>query len=112
VTLEDADTRFQALQPFFTGRRTVNLRGALAEEYVQHRLKTGVVTATINRELATFIRHPIGYTGSGARENYGASNARVSDRYNIVSPADLQDTAQMCDGHSGHNAPPRLTLPS
>jgi hypothetical protein len=77
-----------------------------------HRLKTGVVTATINRELATFIRHPIGYTGSGARENYGASNARVSDRYNIVSPADLQDTAQMCDGHSGHNAPPRLTLPS
>jgi len=54
--LKEADTRFQALQPFFTGRRAVSLKGALAEEYVQYRLKAGVTPATINRELATLIR--------------------------------------------------------
>src|SRR4029077_7690016 len=54
--LKEADTRFQALQPFFTGRRAASLKGALAEEYVQYRLKAGVANATINRELATLIR--------------------------------------------------------
>lgn len=54
--LKEADTRFKALQPFFTGRRAASLKGALAEEYVQYRLKTGVSPATVNRELATLIR--------------------------------------------------------
>src|SRR5215831_4017303 len=54
--LKEADTRFKALQPFFTGRRAASIKGALAEEYVQRRLKTGVTPATINRELATLIR--------------------------------------------------------
>jgi hypothetical protein len=38
------------------GRRAASLKGALAEEYVQQRLQTGVSNATINRELATLIR--------------------------------------------------------
>ncbi len=46
--LKEADTRFQALQPFFSGRRAASLKGALAEEYVQYRLKAGVTPATIN----------------------------------------------------------------
>ncbi len=54
--LKEADTRFKALQPFFTGRRAASIKGALAEEYVQHRLKAGVTPATINRELSTLIR--------------------------------------------------------
>jgi hypothetical protein len=54
--LNEADTRFQALQPFFNGRRAASLKGALAEKYVQYRLKAGVANATINRELATLIR--------------------------------------------------------
>ena len=54
--LKEADTRFQALQSFFTGRRAVTLKGALAEEDVQYRLKAGVANATIKRELATLIR--------------------------------------------------------
>jgi integrase len=54
--LKEADTRFQALQPFFPGRRAASLKGTLAEEYVQQRLQTGVSNATINRELATLIR--------------------------------------------------------
>ena len=54
--LKEADTRFKALQPFFTGRRVASIKGALAEEYVQYRLKAGVTAATINRELATLIR--------------------------------------------------------
>jgi integrase len=54
--LKEADTRFQALQPFFTRRRAASLTGALAEEYVQYRLKGGVTPATVNRELATLIR--------------------------------------------------------
>jgi integrase len=54
--LKEADTRFKALQPFFTGRRAASLKGALAEEYVQQRSQTGVANATINRELATLIR--------------------------------------------------------
>jgi integrase len=54
--LKEADTRFKALQPFFTGRRAASLKGALAEEYVQDRLQTGMTPATVNRELATLIR--------------------------------------------------------
>ena len=54
--LKEADTRFQALQPFFTRRRAASLKGALAEEYVQYRVKASVANATINRELATLIR--------------------------------------------------------
>ncbi len=54
--LKEADTRFKALQPFFTSRRAASITGALAEEYVQYRLKAGVTAATINRELATLIR--------------------------------------------------------
>ena len=54
--LKEADTRFKALQPFFAGRRVANIKGALAEEYVQYRLKANVAPATVNRELATFIR--------------------------------------------------------
>jgi len=54
--LKEADTRFKALQPFFAGRRVANIKGALAEEYVQHRLQTGVTPATVYRELATLIR--------------------------------------------------------
>lgn len=54
--LKEADTRFQALKPFFTGRRAASIKGVLAEEYVQFRLKTGVTPATVNRELATLIR--------------------------------------------------------
>ena len=53
--LKEADTRFQALQPFFTGWRAANLKGTLAEEYVQYRSKAGVTPATIDRELATLI---------------------------------------------------------
>jgi hypothetical protein len=48
--LKEADTRFKAFQPFFTGRRAMSIKGALAEEYVQYRLKTGVAPSTINRE--------------------------------------------------------------
>jgi len=47
--LKEADTRFKALQPFFAGRRVANIKGALAEEYVQHRLQTGVTPATVYR---------------------------------------------------------------
>jgi integrase len=54
--LKEADTRFRALLPFFTGRRVASITGGLAEAYVQHRLQAGVATATINRELATLIR--------------------------------------------------------
>lgn len=54
--LKETDTKFKALKPFFTGRRDVSIKGALAEEYVQHRVKAGVANATINRELATLIR--------------------------------------------------------
>ena len=54
--LKEADTRFKALEPFFAGRRAANLKGQLAEEYVQYRLKAGVSPATIDRELATLIR--------------------------------------------------------
>jgi integrase len=54
--LKEADTRFKALKPFFAGRRVASIKGALTEEYVQHRLKTGVTPATVNRELATLIR--------------------------------------------------------
>jgi integrase len=54
--LKEADTRFKALQPFFTSRRAASIKGALAEEYVLYRLKAGVTPATVNRELATLIR--------------------------------------------------------
>ena len=54
--LKEADTRFKTLRLFFTGRRATSIKGVLAEEYVQHRLKSGVTPATINRELATLIR--------------------------------------------------------
>jgi hypothetical protein len=54
--LKEADTRFRALLPFFTGRRVASIAGGLAEAYVQHRLQAGVANATINRELATLIR--------------------------------------------------------
>jgi integrase len=54
--LTEADTRFKALQPFFAGRRVASLKGALAKEHVQYRLKTNVTPATVNRELATLIR--------------------------------------------------------
>lgn len=54
--LNEADTRFKALKPFFAGRRAVSITGALAEEYVQYRVKADVANATINRELATLIR--------------------------------------------------------
>ncbi|MGH7184652.1 MAG: hypothetical protein ACREJN_22115, partial [Nitrospiraceae bacterium] len=40
--LKEADTRLEALRPFFTGRRVASIKGALAEEYVQHRLQAGV----------------------------------------------------------------------
>lgn len=54
--LKEADTRSKALYPFFAGRLVASIKGALAEEYVQHRSQTGVTPATINRELATLIR--------------------------------------------------------
>ena len=54
--LKEADTRFNALEPFFTGRRAASIKGALAEEYVQQRLQTGVTPSTVDRELATLIR--------------------------------------------------------
>ncbi|HSL04208.1 MAG TPA: tyrosine-type recombinase/integrase [Nitrospiraceae bacterium] len=54
--LKEADTRFKALQPFFARRRAVTIKGAMAEEYVQHRVKAGVANAPIKRELATLIR--------------------------------------------------------
>ena len=54
--LKEADTRFKALQPFFSCRRAASIKGALGEEYVQYRLKAGVSPATINRELSTLIR--------------------------------------------------------
>src|SRR5262245_59682433 len=43
--LKEADTRFKALHPFFTGRRAASIKGALTEEYVQHRIKGGVANA-------------------------------------------------------------------
>ena len=54
--LKEADTRFRALKPFFSGRKAASIKGQLAEEYVQHRLQTGVTPATVNRELSTLIR--------------------------------------------------------
>ena len=61
--LKEADTRFNALKPFFSGRKAVSLKGELVEQYVKYRLEmkregrpAGVTPATINRELATLIR--------------------------------------------------------
>lgn len=156
----------------------MSINGALAEEYFQHRLKTRVTPATINREFATPIRmlrlgyerekvgklpvihkltdaaprsgffertdfeavrrqlrpdlqcavtiaHSYGWRmqsevltlglshidliAGTMRINPGGSTTgegRVVDRYNIVSPGDLQDAApKMADGHNlRHNA--------
>ena len=54
--LKEADVRLKPLARFFSGRRVVDLDGALVSRYVEQRQRDGVANGTINRELATLIR--------------------------------------------------------
>ena len=49
--LREADTRLNALRPFFMNRRVVDIDGALVSRYVQARQVDGIANGTINREL-------------------------------------------------------------
>ncbi len=52
---KEAEDRFKPLATFFTGRRIVDLDGALITRYVEHRQQT-VANGTINRELNVLSR--------------------------------------------------------
>lgn len=54
--LKEAEVRLTPLGKCFAGRRVVDLDGAQAARYVEHRQAAGRANGTINRELATLIR--------------------------------------------------------
>jgi integrase len=54
--LDEADDRFKPLRTFFTGRRVVDIDGALVSRYVEHRQGQGRVNGTINREIDVLSR--------------------------------------------------------
>ena len=49
--LREADTRLNALRPFFTNRRVVDIDGSLVSRYVEMRQGQGIANGTVNREL-------------------------------------------------------------
>jgi integrase len=54
--LKEADDRFKPLAKFFTGRRVVDLDGAVINRYIERRQQEGVANGTINRELNVLSR--------------------------------------------------------
>ncbi len=54
--LDEADDRFKPLRPFFTGRRVIDIDGALVSRYVEWRQGQGRANGTINREIDVLSR--------------------------------------------------------